>query len=175
MNTGSTDVITPSTVLATKGLQLRPSLTTPTSHPQKTESRSSIDDGKCSNCGNSKHKQENCFMLHGCPGWWHDLQAKKQRDGGSSNDGPGRAAIATTSPHLSFTPHVPQDSESGNHGFNYSTVFDSESRDAWLLDTGDTDHMTFEAADFSNPSLPCRSSIANANGTLWIFHLPGLY
>jgi hypothetical protein len=39
-------------------------------------------------------------------------------------------------------------------------------RGDWLLDSGATDHMTFDLADLSHYSSPRRTSIANANGVV---------
>jgi hypothetical protein len=39
-------------------------------------------------------------------------------------------------------------------------------RDDWLLDSGATDHMTFDPTDLSQHSSPRRTSIANANGVV---------
>jgi len=36
----------------------------------------------------------------------------------------------------------------------------------WILDSRATDHMTFDATDFTEPSLPQRTSIANINGVI---------
>ena len=42
----------------------------------------------------------------------------------------------------------------------------TESYDGWILDSGATDHMTYDASDFSARSSPRRTSIANANGDI---------
>jgi len=39
-------------------------------------------------------------------------------------------------------------------------------RDEWLLDSGATNHMTFDPVDISHYSPPRRTSIANANGVV---------
>ncbi|RVW35157.1 Retrovirus-related Pol polyprotein from transposon TNT 1-94 [Vitis vinifera] len=68
------------------------------------------------------------------------------KDGGASKnaaDGTGKAAIASAESQLSLIP---------------TTTVD--------LDTGATDHMTYDASDFSERSSPRRTSIANANGDI---------
>ncbi|WKA00241.1 hypothetical protein VitviT2T_018620 [Vitis vinifera] len=42
----------------------------------------------------------------------------------------------------------------------------TKSYDDWILDSGATDHMTYDASDFSERSSPRRTSIANANGDI---------
>lgn len=142
-------------VLASKGLKL---------HSSKILSQSKHKEpsnGKCSHCGGNKHTSETCFKLHGYPDWWTDFQARKRRDTTDSN--PGKAAVATVEPHLSLIPKSSSHTTKGN--VLICSNHDDDSN-AWILDSGATDHMTFDAADFSERSIPRRSSIANANGGL---------
>ncbi|RVW42748.1 Retrovirus-related Pol polyprotein from transposon RE2 [Vitis vinifera] len=48
--------------------------------------------------------------------------------------------------------------------FHISTHKDDED---WILDSGATDHMTFDSKDFSNTTQPRRSCVANANGVTY--------
>ncbi|CAJ2630258.1 unnamed protein product [Trifolium pratense] len=84
-------------VLASKGLKLHSSKTT--SHSKHKEASYGT---KCSHCGSTKHIREDCFKLNGYPDWWADFQARKRRDTTDSNA--GKAAVATTEPHLSLIP-----------------------------------------------------------------------
>jgi hypothetical protein len=68
-----------------------------------SKSRATSDSTKCSHCGGAKHTHETCFKLHGYLDWWHELQARKRRDGNGGNI--GHAAVATAAePHLSLIP-----------------------------------------------------------------------
>ena len=127
------------------------------------KSRGNSDGTKCSHCGSAKHTRETCFKLHGYPDWWHELQARKRRDGGGPDDRTGKAAVAAAEPHLSLIPAESSTSNSGNALLGYTREADCNS---WILDSGATDHMTFDANDFSQHSLPRRTSIANANGDI---------
>ncbi|GMY24994.1 Retrovirus-related Pol polyprotein from transposon RE1, partial [Fagus crenata] len=98
--------------------------------------------------------------------------AKKHRDTSSKDEALGTAAVAHAAPQLSFTPPVAHGSDissspdPGNLGFVcFSSPSDAE-RDTWLLDSGAPDHMTFDAKDFTQTSLPKRTNIANANGVI---------
>ncbi|KAF9683717.1 hypothetical protein SADUNF_Sadunf04G0043300 [Salix dunnii] len=88
----------------------------------------------------------------------------------SKEEGLGTAAMTTTEPHLSFTPQTANssssDADAGNPGCVCVTSPCEDKCDEWLLDSGATDHMMFDAKDFIQTSLPKRTNIANANGII---------
>ncbi|RVW71211.1 Retrovirus-related Pol polyprotein from transposon TNT 1-94 [Vitis vinifera] len=136
-----------------------------------SKSNGPSNDMKCSHCGNSKHTRDTCFKLHGYPDWWHELQAKRRRDGNgkdggaskNATNGTGKAAIASAESQLSLIPTTTVDLDTGMSFLETNTI---ESYDGWILDSGATDHMTYDASDFSERSSPRRTSIANANGDI---------
>ncbi|KAJ8638947.1 hypothetical protein MRB53_015641 [Persea americana] len=150
--------ITPGAVMASKGFK-----------PEKPKSKPQSDGGKCTHCDNMKHTRETCFKLHGYPEWWNDFQARKKREGTSTNEGTGRAVVASVEPHLSLTaqpeltnPFTPL-SDQGNCGQVLVTSHDHDDS-MWIIDSGATDHMTFDSHDFSHITQPRRTRIVNANG-----------
>ncbi|CAL2227071.1 unnamed protein product [Prunus armeniaca] len=91
----------------------------------------------CEYCGDPRHTRETCFKLHGYPDWWATLKDRGQRN--TTNNGTG-------------------------YGFHTSAKIDSRS---WIIDSGATDHMTFDPDDFLNTTQPRRTCIANANGVTY--------
>ncbi|CAL2264786.1 unnamed protein product [Prunus armeniaca] len=91
----------------------------------------------CEYCGDPKHTRETCFKLHGYPDWWATLKDRGQRNMTSNGTG---------------------------YGFHTSAKIDSKS---WIIDSGATDHMTFDPDDFLNTTQPRRTCIANANGVTY--------
>jgi len=78
---------------------------------------------------------------------------------------------------MSFEPHlflVPQIksldadpvSNIGKIGSVLATSFSDGNRNAWLLDSVTTDHMTFDDTDFTMRSTPRRTCVENANGVV---------
>ncbi|KAJ8639112.1 hypothetical protein MRB53_015806 [Persea americana] len=111
-----------------------------------SKSRAPSDSTKFSHCGGAKNTRDTCFKLHGYPDWWHEIQARKRRDGSENDDSTGKAAVATTEPHLSLIPADSSNSHPGNALLGSNQEADCN---AWILDSGATDHMTFDAADLS--------------------------
>jgi hypothetical protein len=156
-------------VLATKRLRLGPTNSTSNMHNRKQKSRASTEGLKCTYCGNQKHTRENCFKLHGHPDWWNDLQAKKRRDTTNKEMGLSTAAVANTEPQLSFTPLITHSSSSLDPCNLSCVCFNSPCHaecSAWLLDSSTIDHMTFDARDFIQTSLPRHTNITNVNGVI---------
>jgi hypothetical protein len=107
-------------------LQQQPSLQMVIDGKPGMKSKTQVEGGSCTHCGNMKHTKETCFKLHGYPDWWHELKTKKTRES-------GRAALVSAEstssssikPHLShisqedFSPAAANCSlaqnESGNH------------------------------------------------------------
>ncbi|KAJ8632465.1 hypothetical protein MRB53_025801 [Persea americana] len=150
--------ITPGAVMASKGFK-----------PGKPRSKPQSNGGKCTHCGNMKHTCETCFKLHGYPEWWNDFQAPKKCEGTSTNEGMGRAVVASAEPQLSLT--APPEStnpfthlsDQGNCGQVLVTCHGHDDS-MWIIDSGATDHMTFDSHDFSHITQPRRTHTANANG-----------
>ena len=152
---------------------------TPNAGKPNTSSKSQLqsEGGGCTHCGNSKHTRETCFKLHGYPEWWDDLKARKQREN-TANGGSGRVALVNSEPKLSFMSQVEPSSasplvdgsttlsDSGKYGY---ALFNSNQSDyhGWIIDSGATDHMTFDYKDFVHFTQPKRTSIANANGVTY--------
>ena len=87
-------------------------------------------------------------------------------------EGTGKDAIAAAEPYLSLIPPTTSSQQDFSHvdQGNLCHTLLSDSHDVhhgdWLLDSGATDHMTFDPVDLSHHSSPRRTSIANANGMI---------
>ena len=75
--------------------------------------------------------------------------------------------MVTCDPSLSLIPQVESPHDPGTSGktLHISTHNDD---DHWILDSGATDHMTFDLNDFSNVTQPRRSCVTNANGVTYL-------
>ena len=157
-------VVTSSAVMATKGVRSGTSQTLPKSG-SFSRSKGHFDGNKCTHFGSTKHTRETCFKVHGYPDWWHELQARKKRDASATEDVRGQVVVATTESQLSLILVAEPSLSTLNQG-NCGKVFFSstiQNGGAWIIDSGATDHMTFDPNDFSNTTPPRRTCIANAN------------
>jgi hypothetical protein len=105
----------------------------------------------------AKHTHETFFKLHGYPDWWYELEARKRRDGNGGNI--GHAVVATAEPYLSLIPAAK--TSGGNTGQAAVAATDPHSGNAlvgfnqkadcndWILNSGATNHMTFDVTNFS--------------------------
>ncbi|KAF2306640.1 hypothetical protein GH714_019997 [Hevea brasiliensis] len=78
----------------------------------------------------------------------------------------GHAVVATAEPQLSLIPSTyatTVDSDEGKYGQAFY-ISNACNDDDWIIDSGATDHMTFDDSDFSKRTPPRRTCITNANG-----------
>jgi hypothetical protein len=74
--------------------------------------------------------------------------------------------MVTGEPSLSLTSQVESSHNLGNCS-NALHSFTHNDDDNWILDSGATNHMTFDSNDFSHATPPRRSHVANANGVTY--------
>ena len=167
--TAGAETTTSGAVMAIKGSRFgQPPTLVMGKHHLSSKPKVPFDGGKCTHCGNTKHTRETCFKLHGYPEWWHELQARRKKGNTLPDEGIGRAATVTAEPQLSLIPMADSSTSkaTGNCGQSfYSSSHQNESE--WIIDSGATDHMTFDPADFSHTTQPQRTCIANANGVAY--------
>ncbi|CAL8164315.1 unnamed protein product [Prunus armeniaca] len=88
-------------------------------------------------CGDPRHTRETCFKLHGYPDWWATLKDRRQCNTASNGT---------------------------SYGFHTSDKIDSRS---WIIDSGATDHITFDPDNFLNTTQPRQTCIENVNGVTY--------
>ena len=138
--------------LTSKGLKMAPSpsgkeevLILNKSNPTGPSSKQQTEGLKCSHCGNSKHTHDTCFKLHGYLDWWHELQAKRKRNGTNIELNTGKTTIAATKPQMSL---IPTDSTKNTPSITFLGSTRSGECNLWILDSRATNHMAFDAQEF---------------------------
>ncbi|KAL6334617.1 hypothetical protein AAG906_019469 [Vitis piasezkii] len=77
-----------------------------------------------------------------------------------------RATVVTCDPSLFLIPQVESPHDPGTSGKAFHISIHNNDDD-WILNSGATDHMTFDSNDFSNATQPRRSYVTNANGVTY--------
>ena len=123
-------------------------------------SRPKAQESGCTHCGGNKHTKDTCFQLHGYPEWWYELKEKKGVQNGHatfvSNTNPNTLVPLDSQPH-SLT-HDPSIFGSTN------LVSNGEHKNDWIIDSGATDHMTYEYKDFKIKLVPQQKVISGNRG-----------
>ncbi|XP_074573366.1 uncharacterized protein LOC141829748 [Curcuma longa] len=151
-------------VMATKGIRAyQPHLVR---NGSAAKSKGQPEGGKCSHCGSTRHTRDVCFKLYGYPDWWHELQAKKKQEKENFVGNTGCVAVAVAEPHLSLIPIKDPSALDGDGGNSGQALYISKKSSTceWIIDSGATDHMTFDSSDFSKITPPRRTYVTNANG-----------
>jgi hypothetical protein len=99
------------------------------------------------------------------------LQAKRKEDSRGTDTNTGTVAVMSAEPHLSLVPQTKSPdadpvSDIGKIGSGLATSSSDGNRNAWLLDSATTDHMSFDDTDFTTRSTPRRTCAENANGVV---------
>ena len=142
--------------------------------------RENKDDLKCTFCGQTRHTEDTCFAKHGVPDWFPELKKKlRAKERGSGGNNGGRASLATTPPKTKEDETISNNPSQtlltrSTHGDSSSTIgtvghvflaSDTEHHTGWILDSGATDHMTYDKNVFQYMTTSHREYIATANGT----------
>ncbi|KAL5804478.1 hypothetical protein ACOSQ3_031278 [Xanthoceras sorbifolium] len=125
--------------------------------------KGNLGDRKCTHCGQKNHIRDACWRLIGYPEWY--LEKRKK---GSLKT--GNASLASSSGNSSSTSYGNicdsqiQFSNSGifHSAFSVSTI---SSNNTWIIDSGATDHMTFNSQNFSHRSPTETNNVSYADGT----------
>lgn len=116
-----------------------------------TDKSSNKSSYKCTHCNQTGHTKSHCFELVGYPEWWdHSRDSRKRNSKKKTNGVAGQtSAIAATR-------------SNGGKTLNISTLV---SNSAWIIDSGATDHMTFDSRQVSPFKPSSQKSVSTANGS----------
>ncbi|CAL8992980.1 unnamed protein product [Prunus brigantina] len=150
---------TPDTaVLATQRPRGPPPSTGGASQTQTTSSR---PETKCTHCGGSKHTRARCYELIGYPDWWDHSKAPRRNKSTSLHTSSVTDPVSPAAPPAP-APASASVATSGTQGY---VLHSSSKKHTWVIDTGATDHMTFDPGQIISHTPPSQSVVSNANGT----------
>ena len=111
---------------------------------------------KCTHCNGDNHVIDTCFKLHGYPDWHPKGKMVSPKPYNLTAEGSvPKSHLVTASGFVA---------KSGMTNSAITLPFFT-GQSAWIIDTGATDHMTYDKKRFSHLSSSCPTSIiTNANG-----------
>lgn len=114
---------------------------------------------KCTHCNQSGHTKDFCFELVGYPDWW-DQHLERKKDS-KRNSGATMVSTKKGKDSMVTTASV---ARAGNDGkvLNTSSLV---SNNTWIVDSGATDHMTFDSRKISSLKPSLEKTVSTANGS----------
>ncbi|KAL0282712.1 UNVERIFIED_CONTAM: Copia protein [Sesamum angustifolium] len=143
-----------------------------------SQDRNNHTGGFCTNCGESGHTKSRCYELIGYPEWWDPSKAPLKRNSKSHCHvvgvvEPSNKAQKESSPQTSIVVTKPSDT---GKVFQTST---STINNSWIIDSGATDHMTFDTNHVKSLKISKERIEKTANGNsapvVGEAHMPNSY
>jgi hypothetical protein len=139
-------------------------------HPGSVATSRSFDIGNkqsgssryCTHCGDTGHTKSRCYDLIGYPEWWDHSKAPK-RKGKTSTTSTVSTAIAEVSlPNTNATALHTSSNSPGKSSDKPAPIGSC----AWIIDSGSTDHMSFDTTSPVSKLKPSEKYVVStANGT----------
>lgn len=134
---------------------------------------------RCSHCNGARHTKETCFELLGYPEWFLEkrrhMRAKGKRSGQAKpiDAEVGVAAVATSrggsanqdNSLMSLLNQVDVNESTDNPGnIGVALMISTDQDTGWVIDSGATDHMTYDSSFFQTKIRPSKDSCVTTNG-----------
>lgn len=108
-------------------------------------------------CGNPKHTTETCFQLNGTPDWWYELKKKRKQEAGRAHWQSSLANTGENSERAESWTLIPQPANTSPASVNNSMAHNDLGNHGWIIDSGATNHMTFDSRDLVDSTQPRRA------------------
>ncbi|KAL5836732.1 hypothetical protein ACOSQ3_013901 [Xanthoceras sorbifolium] len=108
---------------------------------------------KCTNCKKAGHIKDNCFELVGYPDWWNKNRERRNKDYKQTPSVAVADVAEKTSALIAAT-------DNGKVLNISAPIMNS----TWIIDSGATDHMTFDSKQVSSFKFSSQKVVSTANG-----------
>ncbi|KAG5545139.1 hypothetical protein RHGRI_017567 [Rhododendron griersonianum] len=118
---------------------------------------------KCTHCDQTGHTKERCYELVGYPEWWDHSRDSKKRGSGQN------ATAALTEGKVNGDNEVAKRATvliatAGNNIGKVLNMSVPVLNNTWIIDSGATDHMTFDSRQISSLRQSSQKCVSTANG-----------
>jgi transposase InsO family protein len=123
---------------------------------------------KCTHCDQSGHTKDRCFELVGYPEWWDHTRDSRKRQSDKASTVAMVTTAATTDMKINGDVAAPKSSAlvaMGGNGGKALNSYVPVSNSTWIIDSGATDHMTFDSRQVSPLKSLSQKFISTANGS----------
>ena len=133
-----------------------------TNHP-KTDPNIDKSTFKCTHYNKVSHTKSRCFEIVGYPDWWNHNRDQRKKDSKKTST----AAVAEIKIEVNVAEKASALVATTDYGGKFLNTSTPVINSAWIIDSGDTDHMTFDFRQVSllRPSSQKIVSTANGNTT----------
>lgn len=114
---------------------------------------------KCAHCHKTGHTKSGCFELVGYPEWWDPSRAKK------NHQKPSTTAVAQTKMEDEITDNASALVIAADNGGKVLNILTPVLNNAWIIDSGATDHMTYDSRQVSPLNHSNQKFVSTANGS----------
>ena len=129
-------------------------------HP-KTANGGDKSPYKCTHCDQTGHTKSRCYELMGYPEWWdHSRDSRKKNSKKAST-----SAIVETKTEDDCDEKSSALAAAADNGGKVLNISTPVSNSAWIIDSGATDHMTFDSRQVSPLKSSSQHFVSTANGT----------
>ena len=116
----------------------------------------------CTHCGETGHTKARCYDLIGYPDWWDPAKAPRKRNSKPNHN--HQASVAVTKPSNDVAEASSLIATSGNIGKVFHISASDSSSSTWIIDSGATDHMTFDSQHVPSMKQSTTHIVSTTNG-----------
>ena len=130
---------------------------------ERMNSRKNTDKStsKCTHCHKKGHTKDRCFELVGYPDWWEHNRDPRKKNSKSTSLATAAKTKPIEDPTETTSAQIATTSDVGKVLNTSTPVFNS----TWIIDSGATDHMTFDSKQVSPLKPSIQKFVSTANGT----------
>ena len=115
---------------------------------------------KCTHCNKTGHTKSRCFEIVGYLDWWDDNRDQRKKDSKKTLT----AVVAEIKIEVNVAEKASALVAATDYGGKFLNTFTLVINSAWIIDSGATDHMTFDSRQVSPLRHSSQKNVSTTNG-----------